>query len=674
MNIKRPRELVLSDLPRIESPTFAAHAARPKLDNPASPLLWDKTSLQTSRLDRPLSDQDTADKIAQALSKGELLLVYSSIDGSPINPVVTWRESGSLPGRWLVQKDLPGLFLNQQVARLNDRQITPNQIERLGPEGIGHLSLSGFDIELRQREIEEKEQAQSGQRNNLSLPVGAAAAVAPVVAEASQEETSAEKELHVEVGIFLDGTGNNATNTEILNKKIESVCLNPHRRGEISEAECEHRLGLLLGTSYTNTKTNVHKLWSLYQDWDEETPSTRKVGFAIYAEGVGTTDGEDDSAWSMATGIGGTGIIEQVKLALRDVTRLLASRVSTNRIDSLTLDIFGFSRGAAAARHTIHTVTEGTTGLLGEAFGDFNLEWPQNVIVRFAGLFDTVAGVVNLSAGDLSASNSENAPVHVYLNPQSVKSAVHLTALDECRQNFALNSLRDVNGALPANFHEIKMPGAHSDVGGGYAESSVEAHLLNPSITVEGFRAQWPEETMAWDNLETIKSRAISDRWIGPHSLPLPSGETASIEIEKTNRNLPGRDEQVTLNLRMTRYILGSYSLINLYLMHDLATENHVPLSPISGRDDLELPEELDALKKRALEEVKQGSNQPKFSSDQLDLLKQRYVHHSDHYDLLETMLSDSVIKLEVPTPELSPFKPAEGRQRIVHPNQPETS
>lgn len=49
------------------------------------------------------------------------------------------------------------------------------------------------------------------------------------------------------MGIFTDGTLNNAGNIEIYRQQVEETCLVPHSNGEIDDAECERRLALLLG-------------------------------------------------------------------------------------------------------------------------------------------------------------------------------------------------------------------------------------------------------------------------------------------------------------------------------------------------------------------------------------------------------------------------------------------
>lgn len=91
------------------------------------------------------------------------------------------------------------------------------------------------------------------------------------------------------------------------------------------------------------------------------------------------------------------------------------SRAVTEPIDELVLDVFGFSRGAATARHFVSREIYDTTGsLYGEykgrlvkAFEREGIPWPNKVTVRFLGLFDTVAAVADLDNLDFSAHDAD---------------------------------------------------------------------------------------------------------------------------------------------------------------------------------------------------------------------------------------------------------------------------
>jgi uncharacterized protein (DUF2235 family) len=164
--------------------------------------------------------------------------------------------------------------------------------------------------------------------------------------------------------------------------------------------------------------------------------------------------------------MGERGILAKIESAVEELSSDL-SDLLTDQMDELILDIFGFSRGAATARHFVNEVQDGASGALGQAFQKLGIAWPKAVTIRFLGLFDTVTAVVDLRNGDFSAHNADNGEIRVDITADAVQRAVHLTARDEWRYNFPLNSLRGPGGRLPDHFDEWVLPGAHSDIGGG---------------------------------------------------------------------------------------------------------------------------------------------------------------------------------------------------------------
>lgn len=92
---------------------------------------------------------------------------------------------------------------------------------------------------------------------------------------------------------------------------------------------------------------------------------------------------------------------------------------------SVVVDVFGFSRGAAAARHFINKLLALNTG--------------RPLRVGFVGLFDTVAAIGSAADG-LDTSDDNNLGVSLY-PPPDADQVVQLTAHHEYRVNFALNSI-----------------------------------------------------------------------------------------------------------------------------------------------------------------------------------------------------------------------------------------
>ncbi len=146
-------------------------------------------------------------------------------------------------------------------------------------------------------------------------------------------------------------------------------------------------------------------------------PENRNRG--IYIEGIGTRTGGEDNLLGAGLGRGETGIAARVYGAFVEVKTQLNSFIQANpniEITSLTFDAFGFSRGAAAARHFANEVARGGRGPLREAipssgngFSCFFIDqYHRDIHMGFIGLFDSVAAVGGL--GNLGNVRSATIP------------------------------------------------------------------------------------------------------------------------------------------------------------------------------------------------------------------------------------------------------------------------
>lgn len=683
MKLVRPSELRACDLPLIETPFFAADKAR-RLVKENNHVRSNMHSLFRHHYrDRG----NIAETVHRAVKDGELMLVCEGWDG-PFSPMVTWQPDNSSPagGRWRVNDNwiYTPSAIEDAVTELNQCGITQDQLRHHAPRGVGGLRANMFSANYRQWQGREQAAQGSADNHRLTLPLGASASVAPLPTVAATEYAKAgapqapSPKIHLEVGLFTDGTMNNAANTQAFEEQLEQECLIPYENNTISREECERRMGLMLGDSYANAPSNVAKLWDLYIEEEKEVEGTSTYRFSIYAPGAGTKTGDDDVLYSAATGMGEAGVVEQVKRAFKTLVETTKRLTEGQPIDRLTLDLFGFSRGAAAARHAAHEINQGENGLLAQMLAENGILWPKTVEIRFVGLFDSVAAIVNPAAGDLLAHNNRNHPVKLYLTPDKVGYAVHLTAAHEHRRNFALNSLQSRDGSLPANFREISLPGVHSDIGGGYGDSQREDVLLSPRLQVPRDRLRWPDKTLQWDNLEAKRQQIEAAGWIGPHNLPVrqskqlqawpkdqgPEGP-ARLEIVTRRHDHPAPDGRVELVLRMLRQVRGEYSQVALRLMHRLATDSGAPLQDIDTRKtDNTLPEELNPILQQILEQVEQGSDAPSLTTEHEHLLLQRYIHYSAHYNGIETLVAGIPAKLE----GLHPHAPVLSGERLVYP------
>ncbi|WP_313426483.1 DUF2235 domain-containing protein [Stenotrophomonas rhizophila] len=152
----------------------------------------------------------------------------------------------------------------------------------------------------------------------------------------------------------------------------------------------------------------------------------------------------------------------QVKVWRRKLEQMLANPMpGAPTIPMITLDLFGFSRGAAAARAFLNHLIEWTGDGQAQVCG-------IPLRVRFMGLFDTVASVTFADSfpfpfnGHLGWAKPE-----YMIIPQFVEQCVHMVAGHEARNSFPLTTIGvERDNARPRI--EIVYPGVHADVGGGY--------------------------------------------------------------------------------------------------------------------------------------------------------------------------------------------------------------
>jgi len=148
---------------------------------------------------------------------------------------------------------------------------------------------------------------------------------------------------------------------------------------------------------------------------------------------------------------------------LKNLKAKLASKPKPT-IPSLTVSVFGFSRGAAEATAFCHFFSELLDN--GKLIG-------IPATIDFLGVFDVVATV------GMSDSAGRTLPVSrawfdghwgwakklLLPLPGCVKGGRHFIAAHEQRMNFPVTQLQCGGD----DFHEVYFPGMHSDVGGGYA-------------------------------------------------------------------------------------------------------------------------------------------------------------------------------------------------------------
>lgn len=374
--------------------------------------------------------------------------------------------------------------------------------------------------------------------------------------------------IHLEFGLFFDGTLNSVKNTElrltVLNQNDLKILPSDdekevkrkeeelkYRRSSISDELFEFlipnayirniensgditdyrradergffdRMGV--DNSLMNDYTNVARMWNCCNE-----------NYAIYIEGIGTLDRQKDISAGFQFGSGDTGIRGKVRRGCYELAKKINEKLpeETDEVIKVTLDVFGFSRGATAARNFLYEVNvsnkrEEDTKLgkrfertgkrpsnEGNRYGyneyayfyydkdsvrvniDFFEEdkWPKygylgyyllkeginpkildkiRLEIRFVGIYDTVSSYEefgNISGLDLLDKGIQHSKKSFFdddveqlqlNNLGKFQKAVHFTAMNEHRENFALTKMR-VENCIEKTF-----PGVHCDIGGAY--------------------------------------------------------------------------------------------------------------------------------------------------------------------------------------------------------------
>lgn len=208
-----------------------------------------------------------------------------------------------------------------------------------------------------------------------------------------------------------------------------------------------------------------------------------------------------DDELGSALGIGLFGVKKKVESACEKINDLISEYVKKENTEvSIYLYVFGFSRGAAAARcfssflkrrsgetnvkKTLNTRVMGWRTHMDvakklEKENDYRTslkrDWLDKLTgisfspspkVKFLGLYDTVSSY----GADFMDDVDE---LSLKIDPKNVENVFQICAGDEYRVNFMLTDISSAGG----DDKYIIIPGAHSDVGGGYAHGSKE--LLN---------------------------------------------------------------------------------------------------------------------------------------------------------------------------------------------------
>ena len=446
------------------------------------------------------------------------------------------------------------------------------------------------------------------------------------------------------VGVFFDGTGNNRANADDLRLAYAHCAglVGEERARACAKYEEHARAGLCNG-SWQGGITNISRLFDLYQLSDELNDSETDAQVKAYVSGIGTADGKSDSVFGQALGSSlirqFEGVVTKTDEALDKISAELTRFIKLNRdkvaIAKVQFDVFGFSRGAAAARHFANRVMAQDTAIAAAIDSGLDMAGHHGKAageVRFLGLFDTVAAIGSL-LNFYGVNGRSNPGVNLELRPSVAQKVFQISAMHECRYNFSLNSIA---GMWP----ELRLPGAHSDIGGGYNAGMDEISLL----TMPDFEVI-PEST---DETQTAVYRQAEKMRKALTSLPalkylMPHGE---VETKMISWPLVNRDKarafifekKAGAAVFMTRRAVpNDWEKVCMRVMRDAAQDAGVIFGDIDPQNpDTALPAELVSLCDKAIVQgrtVRQGGEPESFSADAMRIIG-RYLHCSANWNI----------------------------------------
>lgn len=384
------------------------------------------------------------------------------------------------------------------------------------------------------------------------------------------------------LALFYDGTLNNRTNT---NKRLS-------KPGILDGKDKDER------SSYANFLSNV-----AIMEYMNLRQKPENYHISVYVEGIGTinfeegattkdkngkeakvsdADNGNDEMQGYAFGSGPTGIRDRVTKGINQARKVIRSGAydpETEFVEKIIIDVVGFSRGAAAARHFVSRRNELPGPLVNQG--------PPELIINFIGLFDTVSsfdeggkdwvGITGNVLQKVTEGLFDDDVRQLHLNMGNVpKRVVHLTAGDEYRNSFSLTTI-DTSLKAGVGF-ELELPGVHSDIGGAYAEPDPANPTMDPHKPIRSLNKE----------VRRIKSGAekrqlIAQGWYTDGSAPgtpnqfvpwmgnIPAIRSYELTFRGRTYRSPATSSYAWAGDNGVRYLTNEYQYIPLFIMLDFA-------------------------------------------------------------------------------------------------------
>ena len=400
----------------------------------------------------------------------------------------------------------------------------------------------------------------------------------------------------IKIGLFFDGTGNNGYNAQSISKYDDS--------------------------SYNSSPTNIFRLYKNYKNVCKK--DSDKI--AVYVEGIGTMNYQKDSLLNQAQGDFSAwseyGAESKIKFATEYINRELVELFDRENIEKnidLEFNIFGFSRGAALARHYTNQLSDIKSIVYENIKKSLNNnERILNTIkINFLGLYDTVE-----SFGSFAGFNA----ITSVTNLKNVGCIFQLRAEHECRENFPLTSILNnkqsemvdkYRGYSERNLNnskliEVLVPGNHSDVGGSYLDKLDEITSVVCRFTKKDCEKE----------LSEIQEKPVWKKLIDSNNITIQNTVSYCYAIS-TRKKLNAQLQWVYAKLMIEIAILNNCE----FDLNDFKREYDIPcdLKPIYSQLSRVIDE---------LNDLKKCEDLFQINRNTIDNITEKYIHISANWDI----------------------------------------
>ena len=302
----------------------------------------------------------------------------------------------------------------------------------------------------------------------------------------------------IELSFFFDGTWNNRNNSWTYNVKAREENPDPKDMEKWNDKKYNPKwLGMVGSTSYDRAPTGLDILEQAYK---KDVPNN----CSFYTEGTGTVNNKGDNAIGAGAGWFSTGLEAKTKRGFRQLEEFAKThRDKLQKLALITVNAYGFSRGATSARSFCHRLLQKPKPQsIQDQYSNQNpelvflekikailaIQHTPSIQLKFVGLFDTVASVGFTHGNDTQKHDLDFQNVGLVEQDGGIQNVkfdkknmatrvVQLGAADEFRHVF---SRTNIKSAIEQGYgFEAILPGCHTDIGDGLGTAGKPA--TNPN-------------------------------------------------------------------------------------------------------------------------------------------------------------------------------------------------